>query len=84
MMNPEMYAAMIGSVLHHTKGHLEEAFRLCEGINDDFAGIPERLEAVEELKVELQVIRSDMDRALLYFGIDDQISGGATHENNEG
>jgi hypothetical protein len=75
MVTPEMYAAMIGSVLQHSEKHLREAYALCDLMAEGEGTLQERLAQVENLRTEIQIIQSDMGRALLFFGIDDM--GGA-------
>lgn len=70
MMTPAMYAAMTGSVLQHAEGHIKTALSLCGAISDGKGGLEQRLQDANALIVELEVVRSDMERALLFLGID--------------
>jgi nickel-dependent lactate racemase len=62
---------MIGSVLQHSEKHLLEAYALCALVSEGEGLLQERLKQVLDLKAEITVIRDDMTRALLFFGIDD-------------
>ena len=71
MLTHDMYAAMTGSILQHSKCHIENGLALCDIIAKGEGDIEAQLNNVRDLVTEIQVIRSDMDRALLFLEIND-------------
>lgn len=76
MITPAMYSAMIGSVLEHGQKHLNTARALCDKIATGEDGFLKRLEQVGALRGELLILKCDMERALLFFDIDEKGSAG--------
>jgi hypothetical protein len=71
MLTPEMYAAMTASVLQHADGHINTALALCDSIAISEGELDDRFKDANALIAELQIVKSDMERALLFLGIDD-------------
>jgi hypothetical protein len=70
MLTPEMYAGMTGSVLQHAQGHIQKALSLCDAIGQGDGTLQERLQDAQDLITEIKVIKSDMERALLFLDMD--------------
>lgn len=71
MLTPEMYAAMTASVLQHSAGHIKTALALCDNIVVGAGELDDRFKDANALITELKTIKSDMERALFFLGIDD-------------